>query len=64
MEDAQACAGEYLAFLSDNVQMAVRVCKHMLQRFASEDYVAGEFLHQDGKVGEVGRCVCEEFLHC
>lgn len=41
--------------------MTVAVCKQSLQRFASEDDVAGQLLHQDGKVDEVGGGICEEF---
>ena len=41
--------------------MAVAVRKHPRQRFPCEDDVAGEFLHQDGDVVEVGGGKCEEF---
>ena len=64
MENAQAGASDNSAFFSDYVQVTVGVGKHTFQRFACEDDAAGEFLHQGGKVGKVGRGVCEEFVHC
>lgn len=44
--------------------MAVAVCKHPFQGFPCENDAAGEFLHQAGKVYEIGIGVCEEFGHC
>ena len=64
MEDAQASASDYSAAFTDYVQVAVGVCMHTFQRFTSEDDVTGEFLHQDGKVGEGGIGICKEFVHC
>lgn len=40
--------------------MAVAIGKQSLQRIPCEDDVAGEFLHQDGEVVEVGGGKCEE----
>ncbi len=54
MEDAQACASDYSTVLSDHVQMAVGVSKHTPQGFSCEDDVAGELLHQDREIVEVG----------
>lgn len=44
--------------------MTVRVGKHPFQGIASEDDVAGEFLHQECKVGEIVICICKELVHC
>ena len=54
---AQTGASDNSVYFTDYVQMAVAVGKHTLQRFASEYDVAGELLHQDGKISEVGRGV-------
>lgn len=43
--------------------MTVAVRKHPLQGFPCEDDVAREFLHQVGKVGEVGGDICKKFVH-
>ena len=63
MEDAQTCTSDYSTVLTDYIQTTVAICKHTLQGIASKDNVAGEFLHQDRKVIEIGVGVCEEFVH-